>query len=209
MNWNIKRKLKNISRESDPDPRFVRALELRIREEIAPNRRPWSARWKAAVVAFSTLSATCMGAGTYAYASDTVVPGHALYPVREAMEKAELRFPGSERRTKTFVRHLRRRLQEQKMLESLPATMPIRHLDRYVETLDRTITETQRLDPEKRRQIDEMILEIERDFSPDARKELWIREEIIRQRLNALPPDQRLRLQEFFRTELSNPALVR
>ena len=200
---------KRISKEADPDPRFVRALELKIREEIFPARGRFI-RWKAVAISLTSLSMMAVGAGTYAYSSDAVVPGHTLYPVREKMENFRVRMTrGDVARTMAHMEQLKRRLHEQRILERTRMEMPSQHLDRFVNTLDAVIEESNHFSPDVRRDIDQRIIEIEKSFSEDAQNQLRDRQMRMRRRFEQMPPERRERLRELYEERLSNPEPIR
>lgn len=161
MTWHVKRAFARIGKDADPDPRFVRALELKIREEISP-KRPVRFRWKVALISLSGIFAVSAGTGSYAYAADAVVPGHALYPVREQMEKIRVRFArDAEHKTQAEIHLMMRRLHEQQLLERRRAAIPVRHLDRYQETRRRIVDRLEQMPPETRNQFIRQINEME------------------------------------------------
>ena len=88
MTWHLKRKLREIGREGDPDRAFVRALELRLRQEIG--HPVWWVKWsKFAAAGGTALVLITSATGVYAYTSDDVLPDTPLYPVRLGIEQVE------------------------------------------------------------------------------------------------------------------------
>ena len=169
MNILIKLKLRKIAKDSNPDPRFVRALELKIKEEISP-ARPMSFKWKTAAISLTSASMMLMGAGSYAYSADAVVPGHTLYPVRETMENARVKMAwGKKKEMKARLHQLKRRHHEQMMLESRSKTMPEYHLDRFVKTRQQIIETAKQMDPATKEEWARRIQEIESNFSENTR----------------------------------------
>ncbi|MCR4278350.1 MAG: DUF5667 domain-containing protein [bacterium] len=209
MNRQIKKIFKRISKEADPDPRFVRALELKIREEISP-RQPFSMWWKATAISITSISMMTIGAGTFAYSADAVVPGHALYPVRETMENIRVRMTHDDvSRAMVQMQQLKRRLREQQVLEMKQREFPTQHLDRYIRTLDSVIEESDHFSPEARQEIDQHIFEIQNAFSDDARALLRQKQGMIRRRLEQMSPERRQMLRELYEVRLSNPEPIR
>ncbi len=210
---NIKRQFKRISKEADPDPRFVRALELRIREEISP-RHPWALRWKTAAVGLTSAGMMLVGAGSYAYASDTVVPGHTLYPVRETIERAEERLAFRPSwKAGVHLRHLARRLHEQEVIERHASDLPTRHLELYNETMNRTVEALPMLPPPTRERVDRRLIELERmyrervpvesDRITDEQAAMYrhildAKRDQIRERYESLSPEEQTRLRELY-----------
>jgi len=85
MNWFLKRKLKQLGRQGDPSPVFVRSLENKLRQQTG---HPfWWVRWSRTIMAtMSTLAITTSATGAYAYSSEDVLPDHPLYALRETIE---------------------------------------------------------------------------------------------------------------------------
>lgn len=84
----IRFKLWKLSRRAQPDAAFVARLETVLRERGALGRG-------ISLFVFRMASAACAvilvlgGTTTYAYASESVVPNHPLYSLREAVESIE------------------------------------------------------------------------------------------------------------------------
>ena len=85
MLWPIKSKLRGLSKRAEPGSKFRVALRKELVSRLP--RRPWYALIMRPVAVTASLAAM-LGAGTasYAYASDSVLPDHPLYPVREQVE---------------------------------------------------------------------------------------------------------------------------
>jgi len=58
------------------------------------------------------------GTGVYAYASDQVLPDHALYPLRQSLERFEVQIAAvTPMKDRVHLRLLERRAREKKLLE--------------------------------------------------------------------------------------------
>lgn len=82
---------RRIRRAAAPRPEFRRALALRLEAERtlhAPARRIWLPSPRMVAVPL-TVVVVLAASGTYAYASDGVTAGHALYPVKRGIEEVE------------------------------------------------------------------------------------------------------------------------
>lgn len=135
MLWRLKRKLANIERRAQPDE----ALKLEMKKffqdkgyfarETSPvaSSRHFSALQFAAVALVIVLLVT-VGASSYAYASDDVLPDSILYPVKETIENLEEHLAVTDAQKKeVLVRHQERRLQEAKMLIDQQKPLPVLH----------------------------------------------------------------------------------
>lgn len=85
FDWILSRKLNRIARRADPSHAFIVALEKRFRG----GRPTHTTMWKVAMTSMTSAGVLFLGTGTYAYASENVVPDHPLYGVRQTIEQAE------------------------------------------------------------------------------------------------------------------------
>jgi len=88
MNWFFGRELDRLGRQADPDRRFVRSLEKRLKQEVG--HPVWWVQWSKIASGVSLSLVLASGAtGVYAYTSDDVTPNHPLYALRTTIEDVE------------------------------------------------------------------------------------------------------------------------
>ncbi len=118
MSFLLRVRLWRASRRSSPSSRFLRALEAKLfaPAELMTLHRLRVLRFAAvpALLIVSFLGST----GVYAYASDTVLPDHALYPLRQSLEGFEVQIAAvTPMKDRVHLRLLERRAREKKLLE--------------------------------------------------------------------------------------------
>jgi len=165
MTWLIRYKLRNLGRKADPDKAFVKRLENRLLAEAGMAKPGFAPvfRWAAAgVLATVVLGAT----GTYAYASDEVLPGDLLYPVRRGLETAEEKVAWPEqRKLKVQLKHLQRRLKEDGLLMKRSGKLPDARLTEFHGELETIIDKTGKLAGEELPQLDRQAADLAESYS--------------------------------------------
>ena len=116
MRWQLSRALARLSRRVNPSRDFVVSLHRRLEDAgyLAPTVRRTPV-WKLCGAGVLALLLVFIGTGSYAYASDDVLPDHPLYPLRQTIERAELELAPIVTRTpkeKTQAKMLARRVKE-------------------------------------------------------------------------------------------------
>ncbi|MBI5655195.1 hypothetical protein HZC53_06115 [Candidatus Uhrbacteria bacterium] len=151
----LKYKLRRMGKKAEPEKAFVADLQRKIEAELGPGRIRLAA-WKLAAVPALVIVMAVGGTGAYAYASDDVLPGNLLYPVRQGLEKVEEKLV-IRQQAKLFVavKHLERRLNEDKVMLNRQMNLREARLkdfkDKYqdIEGRVKKIPEGQRSDLEK------------------------------------------------------------
>ncbi|MCC6563421.1 hypothetical protein IT087_00845 [Candidatus Uhrbacteria bacterium] len=82
-------KLWKMSRRAQPDAAFVARLETTLRERGAIGSRRVSPLFRMAAAACAVVLVLGGSTASYAYASESVLPDHPLYPLRETVESME------------------------------------------------------------------------------------------------------------------------
>lgn len=118
MSFFLRMRLWRASRRSSPSSRFLRTLEAKLfpPAELVTLHRLRALRFAAvpAMLIVSFLGST----GVYAYASDEVLPDHALYPLRQSLERFEVQIAAvTPMKDRVHLRLLERRAREKKLLE--------------------------------------------------------------------------------------------
>lgn len=101
------RKIRPIAHRAEPRSEFVNRLRLQLEQAGYLPHRSSLRRWLFRHLAGFSSAMAMMVVGTtgvYAYVSDSVLPDHPLYPVREAMEKLEEHAPIPVARVKERLR---------------------------------------------------------------------------------------------------------
>lgn len=164
VEWILGRKLNKIGQRSNPDRKFVHALEKKILGRMAtPSRMARLLR-----VATGSIASTimlCAGTGAYAYTSDVVLPTHPLYSVRQAIEKTEdvLAFT-PEKKADVRLRHARRRLHERFLLEIHERPVTVEQVDQFVKTMDGVMEANGKLNEEQRKKYDDLAEKLESTY---------------------------------------------
>jgi len=124
-------RLCEIAADTEPSPEFRSALRTRLLATPMPARTPAAnaarpirtpSGVRRVTVAFAALLATTFGAGLSAASADTI-PGDTLYPVKRALETAQLAFRRSDSSKGNFHLHLAtERLTEVDQLTDLHGT---------------------------------------------------------------------------------------
>lgn len=131
MDLFLKYKLRQLGRKAEPEKTFVADLYRKIEAEFEPKQAIIPV-WKLAAVPALALIMTLFGTGVYAYASDDVLPGNPLYPVKQGLEKVEEKL-AIRKQAKLYVavKHLERRLKEDKALFIRQKTVPETRLKEF------------------------------------------------------------------------------
>jgi hypothetical protein len=118
MSFFLRVRLWRAARRSSPSSGFLHTLEAKLfpSEEIIALHRLRILRF---AVVPSLLIVMFLGStGVYAYASDTVLPDHALYPLRQSLEGFEVQIAAvTPMKDRVHLRLLERRAREKKLLE--------------------------------------------------------------------------------------------
>ncbi|MBI4139019.1 hypothetical protein HY479_02605 [Candidatus Uhrbacteria bacterium] len=200
LNWIIERKLKRIGKRADPPPAFVSAMEKRILVEL-PARTPFRA-WKLAAGSLTSASLVLAGTGAYAYTSEDVVPEHPLYPVREAIERADAALARSpERRAEVEVKNLMRRLNEQRVMERRNAAVSPEQVKRFEGQLDTALQQLDRVQTETQEKLDRRVDRLEKAYSASLeRLEMKVKDEQKKEALKKTLDEHRERVQRKIET---------
>jgi hypothetical protein len=140
MLWYIERKLGRLRRLAEPDEQFLTNLERRL--EIGNPRIPstFLFKFRFAAVSVGALIIFLGTTSTYAYASDQVLPGTFLYPLRLGLESIESRAVVTEdAKVTTQIKHLERRLAEDKLVAQRSGKLPDARLEEFHSALDSII----------------------------------------------------------------------
>lgn len=157
MNWLLERKLKNLGKNADPEPRFVRALERRLRVEVG-HPLWWIQGWKIALGSITAVSLIGSGTGVYAYTSNDVLLDHPLYGLRTTIEKVETKLARTpEQRSQIRVKHLARRVKEQSLLQAQHKEVPKTLIQDIEKKIDSQIDEDGRLPEKTQDEMDEQV----------------------------------------------------
>lgn len=134
MSFFLRVRLWRAARRAAPSLGFLRRLETKLfaPAELMTFHRLRALRF-AAVPALLIVS-FLGGTGVYAYASDTVLPDHALYPLRQSLEGFEVQIAAvTPMKDRVHLRLLERRAREKKLLEekqqkakALKKTIPVK-----------------------------------------------------------------------------------
>lgn len=105
-------RLWRMRRETAPSKAFVAQLGQRL-ASMTP-RVAWYATpaFRRAFVSFCLLVTLSASTTSYAYAADDVLPGDALYPVKQGVESVELSLTKAEKKKAVIQRQIARRTQE-------------------------------------------------------------------------------------------------
>ncbi|MBP6945584.1 hypothetical protein KBD61_04770 [Patescibacteria group bacterium] len=118
MSFLLRVRLWRAARRSSPSSVFLRALEAKLfpPAELITLHRLRALRF---AVVPALLVVSCLGGtGVYAYASDQVLPDHALYPLRQSLERFEVQIAAvTPMKDRVHLRLLERRAREKKLLE--------------------------------------------------------------------------------------------
>ncbi len=145
MDWITELKLNALSRKISPDRAFIKQLEAKLKAE-SQLTLAWIPMWKLAAVPSLLLILATGSTGVYAYTSDQVLPSHALYSVRQNMEKIESKITvGSSNQALIAVKHLQRRLHEDDLLLSKHAHIATSRVDDFTWRLQQLKTDVAKL----------------------------------------------------------------
>lgn len=157
MDWYLKYKLRKLSRKADPDKEFVLNLDKRLGIGMAPEARRIPV-WRFAMVPVLVGILAVSTTGAYAYASEGVLPGNALYPVKQGLEKIEEKITlKPQAKALVAIRHLERRLYEDTILFKRNKRLPKARLNDFRFRLDILMDQIGRLNENQRTQLDERL----------------------------------------------------
>lgn len=164
MDWFLERKLKKLGRVADPDKEFVQ----RLGDFLVPERqtRPfWSIGRKMATIPSLAAILIAGTTGTYAYASESVLPGHPLYAVKQGLERVEEKAT-IKPQTKLMVeiKHLGRRLQEDKALLNRRKKLPQARIKDFQSKLQTLIDQAGKIPEKQRAALDREIATVASGF---------------------------------------------
>ncbi len=118
MSFFLRVRLWRAARRSSPSSGFLRGLEAKLfpPAELMMLHRVRTLRY--AVVPALLIVSFLGSTGVYAYASDTVLPDHALYPLRQSLEGFEVQIAAvTPMKDRVHLRLLERRAREKRLLE--------------------------------------------------------------------------------------------
>lgn len=218
MNWLLEHKLKDLGRQGNPDPAFVRALEKRLRQELG--HPAWWIHWSKVTAAATTIVLlTGSATGAYAYTSDNVLPDSALYPIRQGLETIETAVALTPTaRTAVQIKHLQRRLHEQELMAAKQRPITKEKLNDAADSLDEALKDSGSLSTSTQTEIDQTITTIEieheknllntRDAAPTADEKAQIEDLVERQRdhvqtiIDSLQSDRKSHFSELKKKQL-------
>lgn len=158
----LERKLERIGRRADPSRAFIVALGKRLRY----GRPKHTALWKVAMTSMTSVSVLLLGTGSYAYASDSVLPDHPLYGVRQTIESAESALAITPTlKARVDVQLLRRRLQEEKVLAKRKKAITVDHVNRFVAQAEKAIEANRQTDRRTGVELDATISSMEQEHA--------------------------------------------
>lgn len=150
MDWLLKRKLSKLGQKADPDKAFTDRLELLLMPELKAKGFGLPA-WKMAAIPALAIVLVVGTTGTYAYASTDVLPGNPLYAVKKGLEKVEEKTTVKpQTKLMVQVKHLERRLREDKVLLNRNKRLPQARLKDFQSQLNSLMDQIGKL-PEKQR----------------------------------------------------------
>ncbi|MFA5185535.1 MAG: DUF5667 domain-containing protein [Patescibacteria group bacterium] len=160
MEWLLKRKLTKLGHKADPDKAFTDRLELLLMPGAKAKGFGLPA-WKLAAVPALALILVVGTTGTYAYASTDVLPGNPLYAVKKGLEKVEEKTTVKPQ-TKLLVqiKHLERRLQEDKVLLNRNKKLPQARLKDFQVQLRSLMDQAGKLPEKQRMTLDHQLAKI-------------------------------------------------
>lgn len=163
FDWMLARKLDRIGRKANPDAAFVRSLKQRI---VGKPRSVVSHWKKAAVGSITSASLLLLGTGAFAYSSDVVLPDHPLYPVRQTLEKVEVKLSFTlEQKAKVQLDHLERRLKEQQLLNKSNKPIDPARVKRFVGETEAEIDAVGSIPGPRGAELDQATAKVEQDFA--------------------------------------------
>ena len=114
----LRYQLSRLAKRAQPSPVFLANLEAKLfpRAQILSLHRLKAMRFAfaPALIMVSLLG----GTGVYAYSSDAVLPGHALYPMRQSVEGLTVRLATvTGMRDRVHLRLLERHAREKRLLQ--------------------------------------------------------------------------------------------
>jgi len=214
----LKRQLKKLKRDTAPRREFRIELKVKLSDEFTRVHPTKTKRVSfvfkfatAGVVVFVLLIGT--GTGVYAYESPQVADGHALYPMKQGIEKVEGWFARNpEGKAEYHLKMMGRRLDEAERHEQKEAMLEYAaaELGMSVEEL-----KSEMFDPEKRNELIERLIsqnerfeEIFANMPPPPKPYEGMREKLqhFHQQVDEgqFSDEQRERLHDHFRDMMSN-----
>ena len=140
MPWIIEHKLRRLSRHADPEPAFVKRLEDRLLYEAGLGNPRFSPVLRWATIATLVIGVGLGTTGAYAYASDGVLPGDALYPIKMKIETLEVKIARQDqRKLKIELKHLQRRLKEDALVMKRFGKLPDQRVSQFSDQLESII----------------------------------------------------------------------
>ncbi len=172
MNWLLKRSLRKLGTSADPRPVFVRDLK----KEILGVDSRWTSiqalGWKVPAVGFTMFTMAVSATGVYAYQSDTVLPDHPLYSVRQGIESVERKLavtPAANVAVK--VKQLQRRLHEHELLVQKKKTVSPEPMEGFEESVQKVADENEKLPEPEREKINIVIKKLKHSRKQTIEKE--------------------------------------
>jgi hypothetical protein len=163
MRWILERRLRSVQAKADPQAAFVASMRAGFMQRIQPT--PWYAK---AGMRYGSVAATMVltfgaGTGAYAYTSDTVLPDHPLYPLREELEHLELRLqPRAEVKARIMVKHAERRVRELELLSRAKKPLPPAvRMERFTNAVEAAITASAQLPTSTQKRVDATVSALE------------------------------------------------
>ena len=127
MSFLIRYRLFRLARRSHPSSLFLTNLEKTLFPQKEINHLHYVRALRYGVVPALLIVGLLTGTGTYAYASDRVLPDHFLYPLRQSVEGVEFQLASvTGLKDRVRLKQLERRAREKKMLQEKRTTSVIK-----------------------------------------------------------------------------------
>jgi len=166
MPWLIEHNLRRLGRKADPDRTFVKRLENRLLLDADFRKPSFSPVLRWATVATLVAGIGLGTTGAYAYASDDVLPGDALYPVKQGIEAIEEKTAWQEqRKIRIEQKHLQRRLKEDELIMKRFGKLPDKRLSQFHDKLDTLIEKSTKLPDADLAEIDAKTADLAERYS--------------------------------------------
>lgn len=126
MSLFIRYHLFRLSRRAKPSPKFLHRLESTLFSKAEAKHLHWMHFLRIAAAPALLVVSILTSTATYAYTSDRVLPGHALYPMRQSVEGFEIQLAAvTGMKDRVRLRQLERRARERILIEERkPAVKP-------------------------------------------------------------------------------------
>lgn len=194
--WFLRYRLWRLGRHALPDSLFKRELrrELQTRGFLPVAQPLIGKRWRMALASTTACGTLFAGTVGYAWASDDVLPDHALYPIREEVERVELALARTpEKKQDIRLQHLERRVHEIKLMQQKKRPVAPQHVDRLLLEMKAAL-------PQAVNRID-LANEVEDEETQAIRLEAQSADEVVQTRQAVKTEEEREALDEILTTK--------